>query len=209
MKNILMKKLFLILTISCLIFVTACNNKEKLSVGEISTTITNESAQKNSLDTTETEITDNVGNETKSSENSSDVTIAPVANKEISIYSMNDSTFQVEAAVALVSQNSEITPELIVDLVVDSLADRSVLVGIDEITTKDDAVIVSFLADQPPLVNVGASEEAAILDAIAQSLVDNLDQYTKVIFRVNGGPYVSKNFKYGIDKVYLDGKKAK
>ena len=47
------------------------------------------------------------------------------------------------------------------------------------------------MLDKAPLTNVGAGFEEAILNAIAQSIADNLDDYNKVIYRVEGGPYKS------------------
>ncbi len=135
--------------------------------------------------------------------------VEPAATKEIFIYTVNEATQGVESVVALIPQDSEITPELIVDQVTDSLADRLITVGIDEVTAEKDTVIVSFKADQPPLTNVGSSLEKTILDAIAQSLVDNLEESPKVIFRVEGKAYSSGNFSFGLDEVYLDNSKTK
>lgn len=145
---------------------------------------------------------------TKVSGESDIMSIAPAATKEISIYTMNDSTFEVESTIALVPEDSEINPELIVNLVVDSLADRLVEVGIHEVIVDNNTVIVSFLSNHPPLVNVGGGIEGTILDAIAQSLVDNITNSPKVIFRVEGEAYASGHFEFDIDEVYLDGSKT-
>lgn len=135
---------------------------------------------------------------------------APVASIEIPIYTINQNTQEVESVVALIPENSELTPELIVDLVVDSFADRLITVGIDKVTTEGDTVIVSFLSDQAPLINVGSGVETTILDAIAQSLVDNLkEEYPKVIFRAEGKKYSSGHYLFGLNEIYLDGTKTK
>lgn len=135
-------------------------------------------------------------------------TIEPAATKEVPIYTINETTQEVESVVALIEQNTEVTPELIVELVKDSMADRLIDIGIDEVTTEGDSVIVSFQSDQAPLT-LGSGSEKTILDAIAQSLVDNLPDYPKVIFRVEGNAYESGHFKYGLNEVYLDGTKTK
>ena len=109
----------------------------------------------------------------------------------------------MEPKTALIPNNEKITPELIVTTVVESMADQSLNVGIDSVTTKDDTVIVSFKSNQPPLVNVGAGIEASILDAIAQSLTENLKDYSKIIYRVDGKAYVSDHYELGINEVYL------
>lgn len=136
-------------------------------------------------------------------------TIMPAASREISIYTINQDTLGVESVIALVPADSENTPQLIIDQVIDSLADNLVQIGVDEVTTQKDTVIVSFKSDQPPLTNVGSALEKTILDAIAQSLVDNLKGYPKVIFRVEGKPYSSGHYSFGLDQIYLDNSKTK
>lgn len=129
--------------------------------------------------------------------------IQPIDNKELIIYVVNSST-DLDPVTALIPANNEITPELILNTVVDSMADQSLVIGVESVTTQDDAVIVSFYADQPPLSNVGSGLEDAILNAIAQSLTDNLDDYHKIIYRVEGGPYISGHIELGIDEVYFE-----
>ncbi len=166
-------------------------------------TLTEESDEQESLFSKDSETT-----QTDSKDTESEV-IKPAATKEIYIYTINESTQDVESAVALVPENSEITPQLIINLVEDSLADRLITVGIDEVTTQKDEVIVSFKSGQPPLINVGSGLEKTILDAIAQSLVDNLEDYPKVVFRVQGKAYSSGHFSFGLNEVYLENSKTK
>jgi cytoskeletal protein RodZ len=133
--------------------------------------------------------------------------IAPVANIDLPIYTINGDTGEVEATTALIPKGSEITPGLIVEQVVESMADRSLKVGIEDVTTKNDTVIVSFYHNQAPLNNeVGAEYETSILDAIAQSLTENLKDYKKVIYRVEGKAYVSGHLEFGINEVYFEDK---
>lgn len=125
--------------------------------------------------------------------------------KELSIYSIDGQTAEKVALTAVVSSEREVTPELIVDKVVESMADETFVIGIDSVTTIDDTVIVSFLDDQPPVINVGSSVESEILDAIAQSLLDNLEgNYHKVIYRVMGKEYTSGHFSFDLNHVYLE-----
>ncbi len=127
--------------------------------------------------------------------------------KELSIYSISAETAEKISVIAMVPSDTEITPELIVDKVVESMEDESFTIGVDSVTTKDDMVIVSFTGNQPPVQNVGSSVEAEILDAVAQSLLDNLsDTYHKVVFRVMDGPYASGHFEFDINHVYMETK---
>jgi len=141
--------------------------------------------------------------ETQNTYNPSPTAIQPTQNVELMIYVVDNSD-DLDPVYALVPADKEITPQLIVDTVVDSMADRSIFIGIESVTTEGDTVIVSFSSDKAPLKDVGAGFETAILNAIAQSIVDNLDEYNKVIYRVEGGPYKSGHLELGIDEVYFE-----
>ncbi len=132
--------------------------------------------------------------------------IGPTENVELTIYTVNVSTGEPENVTALVPAGTDVTPKLIVEKVVESMADRSLDVGIESVTTQGDAVIVSFYKDKAPLSEMGSGYEAAILDAIAQSLMDNLDSYNKIIYRAEGGAYASGHIELGINEVYLEDK---
>lgn len=129
--------------------------------------------------------------------------IQPNANIELTVYVVDADTGEIEPVTALIPKSSEITPELIVTTVVESMADQSIDIGIDEVIPEGDTVIVSFMKDRAPYSNLGSGYEGAILNAIAQSLIDNLTDYSKVIYRVEGKAYVSGAFEYGIDDVYM------
>lgn len=144
----------------------------------------------------------------KEPDDSEPATVVPVATKELSIYTFNETTFNVESVTALVPEEKELTPELVVDTVVLSFSDRMVEVGIDYVLGEGDTVIVSFTKEQAPFIDAGSGLEASILDSIAQSLVENFPEYPKVIFRVEDGAYESGHFEYGVDEVYLDGNRT-
>ncbi|MGN0506034.1 MAG: hypothetical protein ACI4FZ_05690 [Lachnospiraceae bacterium] len=130
-------------------------------------------------------------------------TLAPRDTKEIVIYTLNSETLQKEAVTALVYVESELTPELIMEQVIDAMEDDYFYIQIDSITTEGKNIIVSFCADSTPVCNVGASVEGVILDAIGQSLLDNLPEYSGVIYRVEGGAYQSGHIEIGIDEVFI------
>lgn len=129
------------------------------------------------------------------------LTMKPSQNIDLSIYTVNLDG-DIEMKVAAVAEEKTITPQLIVDIVVESLLDNSFNVGIDNVSTEGDTIIVSFLNEQPPVSYVGAGYEAAILDAIAQSLTDNLSSYKKVIYRVEGSAYSSGHIELDFNEVY-------
>jgi hypothetical protein len=129
------------------------------------------------------------------------VPIQPIPNIELPVYTVN-ADGDIEPVTALIPEGSEITARLIVDTVVEALADQNINVGIDDVTLDGDKVIVSFKKGTPPSQGLGSAYEGAILDAFAQSLIDNL-QHCKVIYRLEGGAYLGGAYEFGIDEVYL------
>lgn len=152
-----------------------------------------------------TDITDDEqNNQGKTDEISITPTLAavqPIANVELPIYTVNSDTSELETVTALVPADSEITPRLIVDTVIESMADQSIIVGVESVSSENDAIIVSFYKDKTPGANLGASYEEAVLDAIAFSLIDN--GYKNVIYRIEGEAYSSGHIEFGIDEIYL------
>lgn len=209
-----LKHIGYIVVMVAILMTTGCNNKKNnepidnsITNSGVENSVTNAPEDEEDVTDKGDDVTDDKSKvETDNEENndSNNNEIEPVVTKEVNIYTMNETTLEVESAVALVPIDTELTPKIIVDMVVDSFADRLVTVGIDSVTTKDDTVIVSFLKDKAPLFNAGSGLEDTILDAIAQSLVDNLPAYPKVIFRAEGEAYASGHYEFGIDEVYLD-----
>lgn len=124
--------------------------------------------------------------------------------KEISIYTLDSDTAEKVPVTALVPKDTVLTPELIVDKVTESMTDAACMVGVDSITTDGDKVIISFKDDQPPVINVGSSVEAGILDSFAQSILDNIPEYHKIIFRIMDQPYATGHFEFGLNEVYME-----
>lgn len=129
--------------------------------------------------------------------------LVPRETKEIVIYTINPDTIKKEAVTALVYVESELTPELIMEQVIAAMEDDRFYIEIDSITTEGKNIIVSFCAESTPVCNVGASVEGVILDAIGQSLLDNLPDYSGIIYRVEGGAYNSGHLEIGIDEVFI------
>lgn len=119
--------------------------------------------------------------------------------KEVPIYSINDDSLESEQTYVTMEA---VTPEAVVQAVVDSLAEHSLEVGIDSVTMEGDTVIVSFLFGKAPLTAVGSTVEETILNSIADSLLDNVDGCKKVVFRAEGEAYESGHYAFGIDEVY-------
>ena len=203
------KYLMLILILMSIFYLSGCKNI-KFDTFKNSDNTNNKSENNTNI----TKIDNSKGDGNKVPDNSDDEndvdtnkptpTIAQaVDNIELIIYVVNSST-DLDPVTALVPANTEITPKLIVDTVVDSMADQSLVIGVESVSTQDDTVIISFYSNKPPLSNVGSGLENAILDAFAQSITENLDDYNKIIYRVEGGPYISGHIELGIDEIYFE-----
>lgn len=190
-------KLVMGLMLSLLLF-SACQSKiadkngPSQSVTDVNKQVENEDLENNN---------DEVGMMGKSSEVSSS-NIQPNSNTEVMIYVIDVETAEIVPVTALISIEKEITPEVIVNKVVEAMADASLEIGIDEVKTEGDTVIVSFLSDKAPVIDVGSGYEVSILNAIAQSIIDNTD-YKNVIYRIEGKPYVTGHITLELDEIFL------
>ena len=148
------KKRLIIGTILLFMFIFVGCNKFRVDTYKENTNITDEPTNLPAEDNGQNEDIDvsNNGNlgDTKEVETESELSISPtdevvqpVSNVELMIYVVNGDG-DLEARTALVSKDIDITPEIVVDTVVESMADNSIMVGIEEVISEDDTIIVAF-----------------------------------------------------------------
>lgn len=123
--------------------------------------------------------------------------------KEIYFYTVNPETLETEAVSAVVDEEFADEPEELMILVMDSLEDAGYEIEIRSALVDGDNVVVDFSADMHPARGLEKQEEKAVLDAIAQSLLDNLVGQSGVVFRIMGEAYESENFSFGLYYVYM------
>ncbi len=131
------------------------------------------------------------------------LTVAPTDSTELPIYTLSGDFSELAAVTAMVDAQQEITEALVVDAVVDALADNAIYVRVNSVSNTDDVVTVDFDATSPPVSQVGAGIEGLILDAFAQSLLDNVSSCKAICFSVDGGDYASGHFEFSKEDVYL------
>lgn len=129
--------------------------------------------------------------------------VKPPVTVEVPIYTINAETMETKATVANVSEDTEISAELIVQLVISDIADKSYVIEVNQVSMEDSYAVVDFSSKTPPVVNVGDQTEGTILDALAFSLLDNLLECDGVIFRVDGKAYFSENYSFEKNEIYL------
>lgn len=130
-------------------------------------------------------------------------TIVPLENLEVTIYTLNSDSLEKEAVTVLITGEDELTPEGILEQVVDAMEEEGFYLGINDIIIDNESVRIDFKSDAAPVVNVGAAVEGTILDILAQSVLDNLPQYKKIYISIEGGPYQSGHLEFELDDVYL------
>lgn len=176
-----------LLLVFCLAVLTACGNRETTESNVNVNPTETPQATEEPVKTEEPEATK------KPEDNKEE--------KEIIIYSINDDSLESEQMKVKVSD--EITPEVIVSLVVEAFSEHSLDIGIDYVKQEDSNVIVSFLYDKAPLSQVGTDVEETILNSIADSLIDNVPNCKGVIFRAEGDAYESGHYAFGKDELYV------
>lgn len=123
--------------------------------------------------------------------------------KEIFYYTVNPDTFETEAVSAVVNGDIADDPDTLMLMVADSLEDAGYEIGIRSTELDKENVVVDFYSGMCPVTGLTKEEEKAVLDAIAQSLLDNLTEQNGVVFRVMGEAYDTENFSFGQNYVYM------
>lgn len=217
------KTLFCILLITvCAVFlITGCKNNNKQS--ENGNNVEELQEEENTLqNTTNNEEESDTNTALKNEETTVDSTDATVkeedatneeadkqqdsqSTKELSIYTINDETLETEPVIANIPSDTEVTPQVVVDQVLEAFADNSYVVTVQNVSQEGEAIIVNFSKDSAPVINVGASVECTTLDCISYSLLDNIPDCKKVIFRIDGEAYSSGHIEKGINEPYATG----
>ena len=123
--------------------------------------------------------------------------------QELYFYTVNPVTLETEAVSVVVKNDFTDNPNNLMILIADSLEDAGYEVGINGAEIEGENVIVDFSAGMCPVTGLTGDEEKAVLDAIAQSLLDNLAEQNGVVFQVMGEAYESENFSFGQYYVYM------
>lgn len=118
---------------------------------------------------------------------------------ELPIYTINHDN-GIVPTVSLVDKSRTINAELIVNEVI---ANFDMKIIISSIIENDDNVIIDFSSESAHMHNVSSSTEESVLDAIAYSLLDNLDKCEKIYYRINDSKYNSDNIDIAIDEPYV------
>lgn len=130
------------------------------------------------------------------------VTFFPQGITNVTYYTLSEELETVEVTSPLTG-DGEMTPEELVAYVTATMEDVSVTVQVDGVTAEDTSIVVDFSGESVPVRYANTRLEGAILDALAQSLLDNFPEYSGVIFRAGGQAYQSENRSFERDYIYM------
>lgn len=139
-----------------------------------------------------------------------DITVTPVITGDdynlivVRFYTVNATNSMVKTATVMEREDVAITPEKILDYVIDSLEDESITLSYNSVAANNGNIIIDFDDSIIRISRSSADLEMAVLDAAAQSILDNIDGCQSIIYRINGGAYKTDNLSFGIDYSYMD-----
>lgn len=117
----------------------------------------------------------------------------------LAIYSINSDNMTL-IPVSVRKGFQKLSPSYVAGLVMENLNEENI--AITDIYQKGKKVIVSFDPDGKPVKNCTAKMETLILEAFANSLLDNVKNCSQVIFRCDGKEYKSDQYSFGLNEVF-------
>lgn len=120
----------------------------------------------------------------------------------ISYYTV-DPSGKIKNAVSLITDTTKITPKLVLGFFIDSLEDESFNLKINDVTVTDNLCVIDFDDSIHDIASMGKKVEDAVLDAAAQSVLDNIEEVEGVGFSINGAAYSTDNNKFVLNSIYM------
>ena len=130
--------------------------------------------------------------------------IKPKINDEVTIYTLDIDTLEKKAIEILFTKEELETLTLyeLLEEVVAALEDQSFMVSIKNAYFDNGFAIVDFEKDKDPSTSVEGAE-SKILDIIAQSILENYDYCSGVIYRIDGEAYRTSEIIQELNQVYM------
>lgn len=141
----------------------------------------------------------------KAEEQQPEVTIeeaipTPKSNMQtLTLYTI-DTDNMVVTPIVVKKENHPLTAEYVTDLICKNLNDDEI--SIYRIKQKENRVIISFAQNGKPIKNCTKKMEGLILDCFANSLLDNVENCSEVVFQCEGEAYQSQHRSFKKTEVY-------
>ncbi len=117
----------------------------------------------------------------------------------ITLYTI-DTNNMVVSPIVVKKENHSLTAEYVTKLICKNLNDDEI--SIYRIKQNGKRVIISFAKNGKPIKNCTKKMEGLILDCFANSLLDNVENCSEVVFQCEGKAYRSQYRSYKKDEVY-------
>lgn len=121
---------------------------------------------------------------------------------EFQVYTIDMDTMQSAREMVYLMKGEELNAENILKKVIELFKINAIEIEVNGIKQKKDVMYVSFAKNSAPVVDVSQKVEEVILESIAKSLLDNLEDVDKIVFQVDSGAYKSENLELGKNEVY-------
>ena len=123
--------------------------------------------------------------------------------KKLPIYCINDNANDIETVEVMVEQKAEIDAPIVVEKVIEEFSNHDLVIQTDDVSQDDEGnVTVSFTKDCAPVEGVSKKVEYLILDCISQSILDNVETSSAVIFQREGDAYKTSHIVLGKNEAY-------
>lgn len=119
--------------------------------------------------------------------------------KTLTIYAIDSDTMSL-IPVVVKKEEKTLTAEYITYLVTQNLEDEDVRV--DHVEQQKNVVVVSFDSKAKPVKRCSKQMETLILNCFASSLLDNVKDCKKIIYRCKNKRYKSSHRSFGFNEVY-------
>lgn len=122
----------------------------------------------------------------------------------VQYYTVNVTNNSLATEEMLVDPEMEVHCEMICDVVLDALEDQSVFIEFVGVSMDGGTAVVNFSGDFTDENDLTEDTETCVLDAIAQSLLDNVADCSGVSFLTDGESYSSQYRSFEDGYVYME-----
>lgn len=123
---------------------------------------------------------------------------------KVKFYSIDFSKMNLVGSVSAISSSEPIVPLQVLEPVKDSLEDNSVLISYNDAYVEDGYYIIDFSSSIRSVSESDPLLEELILDASAQTILDNFEDCRGVKVTIDGQAYKTEGFSFDKEYIYMD-----
>lgn len=122
----------------------------------------------------------------------------------VQYYTVDVTTNSLSTEEMLIDPKTKVDCQMICNVVFDALEDQSVFIDFLDVSMADGIALVNISGDFTDENDLTEETESSVLDAISQSLLDNVADCTGVSFLTDGEPYASQYRSFDENYVYME-----